>query len=60
MEQMYIKAIKASILKLKNGGLNDTQRGIAMKKAGTALTALKKVNEPMYDDYIVQYKNVLK
>lgn len=59
MEEMYIKAIKASILKLKNGGLNDTQRGIAMKKAGSALTALKKVNEPMYDEYLVLYKNVL-
>lgn len=60
MEEMYIKAIKASIMKLNNGGLNDTQRGIAMKKAGTALTGLKKVNEPLYDDYLIQYKEALK
>lgn len=56
---MYVKAITGGFIKLKNGGLNDFESGATKKKIGTALTGLKKVNEPLYDDYLVQYKQIL-
>jgi len=59
MEKMYVKAIIGGLLKLRNGGLNDFESGATKKKIGTALTGLKKVNEPLYDYYLEQYKAAL-
>ncbi len=59
MEEMYIKAIKGSILKLKNGGLTTDGESATKKKAATALNKLRTVNEGMYVDLLEDYKKTL-
>jgi hypothetical protein len=59
MEEMYIKAIKGGILKLKNGGLTTDVQAATKVKVAKALNGLKGVNEPMYDEYLEKYKKTL-
>ena len=59
MEEMYIKAIKGGILKLKNGGLTSDEQSATKVKVAKALNLLKGVNEPMYDELLADYKKTL-
>lgn len=59
MEEMYIKAIKASIVKLKAGGLTSDIQSQTKVKAAKALNLLKGINEPMYDELLADYKKTL-
>lgn len=55
MEELYIRAIKGAILKLKNPRTSEDERGEAMKAAGRNLGKLKLVNPGMHEDLQKQY-----
>ena len=59
MEEMYIKAIKNSIFKLKNGGMTTDDASATKKKAATALNKLKDINLGMYEELLGEYKETL-
>ena len=59
MEELYIRAIKAAILKLKNKQTSEDERTEAMRAAGRNLGKLKVVNEPMHEDLQKEYLNCL-
>lgn len=59
MEELYIRAIKGAILKLKNPRTSEDDRSEAMKAAGRNLGKLKTVNEGMYEELKNQYINAL-
>jgi len=59
MEELYIRAIKAAILKLKNPKTSEDNRTEAMRAAGRNLGKLKLVNIGMHEEMQKQYLNCL-
>lgn len=59
MEELYIRAIKAAILKIMNKQTSEADRTEAMRAAGRNLGKLKLVNEGMHEDLQKQYLNCL-
>jgi len=60
MEELYIRAIKGAILKLKNPKSTEVETSEAMSAAGRNLGKLKKINEGFYLDLLAEYKEVIK
>ena len=54
-EESYIKAIKGGMISIKNGEKSPKDANV-----GSNLNRLKAVNPGMYDDYLKEYKEVLK
>ena len=59
MEELYIRAIKGAILKLKNRKTTEAERTEAMRAAGRNLGKLRLVNEGMHEEMQKQYLNCL-
>tara|TARA_R110000822_G_scaffold183745_1_gene323116 strand:+ start:274 stop:459 length:186 start_codon:yes stop_codon:yes gene_type:complete len=59
MEELYIKAIKGAILKMKNPNTTEDERTEAMRTAGRNLGKLKHVNNGMHEDLQKQYIDCL-
>jgi hypothetical protein len=59
MEELYIKAIKGAILKMKNPNTTEDERTEAMRTAGRNLGKLKHVNEGFYIDLLAEYMDCL-
>jgi len=59
MEELYIRAIKGAILKLKNPKTSEEDRTEAMRAAGRNLGKLRLINEGFYLDLLEEYKTVI-